>query len=734
MEKERSKTDECALEPIHLLGKIQSHGILIGMGVDTGLITHVSENVKEILDLDPAEILETPFVNYFEGLNRDGALSAMDSPAYLFNNPFRITSKTSPAMKFDGVVHRSGDSIILELERSSASPDGVDDYFRLTSNSLLSLQSGETIESIAGVMALEIRQYTGFDRVMVYRFDSDWNGKVVGENHKAGMTSFLGLRFPASDIPPQARELYKKSLIRLVRDTGDEPAGILASASQDAAKLDLSLSVLRAVSPIHIQYLKNMGVGSSMSISLLTPSGELWGLIACHHDTPMTLDYSARAACTHYGQVLASKLIFAEIYARQAEEIKRRENLPKAIRCLASGEDIQKAIVENGELFLKVFDADGIAVVENGWTESYGSVPGEDALASLLKAVPNDDALLDLWTTRSISGLGGEPCGSAGLLSLRIGKDWHIAVFRDEYVEKDLWGGDPEEYSRDSRTGKLGPRESFAAYMDIVKGLSREWTEIDRAIAAEIRSSLGAFLIDRSQRVARLNLELVNRNSELQQFAYSVSHDLKSPLITVNGYVRALEEDLDEGDMEQARHSLSRISFAVEKMGGLIDELLVFSRIGREGKHAATVNMETMMSDLREEFSERIRESGVRLVLPEKPLDLIGVESDIVRAFRNLIDNALKYMTPGHPEPEICLSCSQSEKSVVYKVVDNGPGIPPQHHERVFRLFERLDNKKSGSGVGLALVKKVIEQAGGNVKLLSEEGSGTTFVLTFPAV
>ncbi|WP_411827429.1 ATP-binding protein [Luteolibacter sp. AS25] len=739
MESLKEKLEECAKEPIHLLGKVQSHGVLIGIDTETGLIAHVSENVSEHLGRSPEEMFGQKLSKFFLNASHDSLLAALDTPAYLFNNPFRFEVEVGGKVAvFDAVVHRSGSFLVVELEPVQKRAEGVDDYFRLTANTLLSLETGNDVLDVATGMARDIREYTGFDRVMIYRFDGEWNGEVIAEERDESRESYFGLHFPASDIPVQARELYKRSWIRLIRDTADEPSPIESAKcpGEGEGVLDLSLSVLRAVSPVHIQYLKNMGVRCSMSISLLDPAGELWGLIACHHYSPRFFSYAARAACVHYGQVLSTRLASAEQHSLMAERVVRRENLSGTIRRLVTGEEIQETIVKHSDQFLELFHADGIAVIESGWVETAGSTPPAKEVLEIGEKISEklgvEEIALGLWSTNFMEGEGLENDDSAGVLSLKIGSDWQILVFRDETVSEINWGGDSSKVKRDENTGRLSPRDSFAAFKEVIKDKSRKWSETDLVIAGEIRSALAAFVIERSRRLTDLNRELLNRNTELQQFAYSVSHDLKSPLVTVNGFVRATVEDLDDGDLDQARHSLSRINAAVEKMGILINDLLEFSKIGREGSILEIIDMEPLFESLKEEFAGRYEEKGIELLMPENPLQVFGAKTDITRVFRNLLENAAKYMPEDTELPSVSVACSSGKKSVIYKVTDNGGGIPERHHDRIFRLFERLDNSRHGTGVGLATVKKVIEQIGGGVEIISSEGAGSCFVLTFP--
>lgn len=589
------------------------------------------------------------------------------------------------------------------------------------------------MRAIADRVCRDLRAYSEFDRVMVYQFDDDYNGAVIAEACAEGYEPFLGLHYPSSDIPPQARELYRKSWLRIIRDVNDEGSPICARA--DFGKpLDLTFSTLRSVSPVHIQYLKNMGVHASMSISLLTPSGELWGLIACHHyDGAKFLNYPARAACIHYAMIISTRLTEREERQQFIEKSKRREKLPQAIQLLFANDDVQSGLVANAPVFMELLEADGLAICDASWVESTGSTPDGDVIAGVNDALDEKFSDQSVVSVESLNDFGISGLGkSAGVLRIKISADWQLLVFRDEHVHSVTWGGNPEEAETLDEQDRLTPRGSFEAFVTEVRGRCRRWTSVDMVIANEVRSSLAAYIIQQNQRLAELNTELASRNSEIQQFAYSVSHDLKSPLVTVNGFIEAVLEDLDSGDMEEVRHSLDRIRGAVSRMGALIEDLLAYSRVGKHDGTPAAVDVKAQLVELGEDYEPLIADRGIVFELEEEYPEVIGYDLDVRRAFQNLVENAIKYMPEDAPVKRISIGANTSRKESVFSVSDTGAGIAPEYHERIFGLFERLHRDKDGTGVGLATVAKIMEQHGGRITLESELGSGATFHLHFP--
>ena len=320
---------------------------------------------------------------------------------------------------------------------------------------------------------------------------------------------------------------------------------------------------------------------------------------------------------------------------------------------------------------------------------------------------------------------------TTGLLQLPLGHDWQILFFRDEDIRPVKWGGDPRPESDDS-PGPLTPRASFDVFVETVRGKSRRWTQLDIAVCEQMHASLIGFVVRRNEQIARLNLELVSKNEEIQQFAFSISHDLKSPLVTVNGYIQCIEEDFEAGEMGEVKHALKRTKKAIQKMGTLIDDLLTFSRIGRHGHTASWFSTGKIISGIVQQFEHLAEERQIKFVRPDEKFKMFGMQQDISRALQNLVDNAFKNLGEDNSEPRIEIGVEDHKSETVLWVADNGVGIAEEHHKRIFRLFQRLDSSTDGSGIGLASVEKLMSQHEGKVELISSAGNGAKFSLHFP--
>ncbi|MFL4990013.1 MAG: GAF domain-containing protein, partial [Microvirga sp.] len=271
----------CEREPIHIPGSIQPHGILLAIRLSDRTIAYASANIAETFGFDPADALGRPFEQVLPALSAEFA-AQLDDPPSAGSTRFVRTIQVRTAREekfFETAISRSGDCAILELEEPpSDTVSSIDAHNSTLRRFVGQLQEASTVEFLFDLAAQDIRRMTGFDRVLIYRFDDAWNGTVIAEDRNEVLPSYLDLRFPASDIPAQARELYRRNRLRIIPDANYAPVPI---QSRDPAPLDLSDSVLRSVSPVHLEYMRNMGTLASMSISILR-DGELWGLISCH--------------------------------------------------------------------------------------------------------------------------------------------------------------------------------------------------------------------------------------------------------------------------------------------------------------------------------------------------------------------------------------------------------------------------------------------------------------------
>ncbi|MHC5538320.1 GAF domain-containing protein, partial [Singulisphaera rosea] len=432
----------CENEPIRIPGAIQPHGALIAVGVADMIVSHASENLDELFGIAATDALGRHLtdlvddVDYARVATGIAALKDETAPKYLY------TVRTKGGMAgYDAIVHRAGDRIILEFEpMRNAVGASVADLYRMTQGAVTGLRKASNLSEMYALCVQWVRKIAGFDRVMVYRFDAEWNGIVIAEAKRDDLESFLGLHYPASDIPRQARELYSQNWLRFIADREYQSVPIQPPAGPTSpVPLDLSYAVLRSVSPIHIEYLRNMGVGASMSISLLKDD-RLWGLVACHHYTPRYVPYDIRTACELLGQVMSMQLVGRE----GREEAVYGERMASIRMALADRlwrmEQVGIALTDVEPTILDLLQSSGAAVIHGDEVTRIGMTPAVEEILRIAERLAEREHT-ELFHTDALGamfGLHSIGAVAAGLLAISIRKgnrDW-VMWFRPEQVRE----------------------------------------------------------------------------------------------------------------------------------------------------------------------------------------------------------------------------------------------------------------------------------------------------------
>ena len=498
--------DNCAREPIHVPGSIQPRGVLLAVTEPDLVVRHTSQNVEALLGPAVDDVLGHPLADVLGAEAADAIAQHVRTWGNLRDrNPLVVTIGDRA---LDVVLHRilSGDSTLLVVEVEPASgprPFSFPNTYQAVRSAVEQLNRAHELADLYEITAREVRALTGFDRVMIYRFDDEYNGEVVAEAMRPELNPFLGLKFPASDIPPQARALYEQSWIRLISDVGYVPSPIVPGLDEVTGQpLDLTHSTLRSVSPIHVEYLANMGVAASMSVSLLR-QGRLWGLIACHHYAgPHEPPFGVRAAAEFLGSSLSLRLV-----ARVEEgELEARIRASRTLsRLLTAGRDHDRALASalvTGAALLDLVPAQGAVVAADGVVDCVGDVP-DDPTALLAWVAEQDDEVVvrDALPTQE-PALAALLPGVAGLMALRLPEGQAVVWLRHEAVQNVDWGGDPHNKAIAIREGdhvRLSPRKSFALWRETVRGRSEPWTPGQVHWAEELRARLLEVLLQRSR-------------------------------------------------------------------------------------------------------------------------------------------------------------------------------------------------------------------------------------------
>ncbi|AEE44923.1 SpoIIE family protein phosphatase [Cellulomonas fimi] len=502
--------DNCAREPIHVPGSVQPRGVLLAVSEPDLVVAHVSENVAHLLGVAVEDALGRPL---------DATVGARSAAAVRQHvaawgslrerNPLQLLVPTPGGdLEVDAVLHRvvSGDTTLLVIELEPATgprPFSFPNTYQAVRGVVEQLNRAHELTEMYDITAREVRALTGFDRVMVYRFDAEYNGEVVAEARRDDLNAFLGLHYPASDIPPQARALYEKNWVRLISDVAYTPARIVPGIDgRTGLPLDLTHAVLRSVSPIHCEYLGNMGVAASMSISLLR-DGRLWGLIACHHYAgPFEPPYGVRAAAEFLGSTLSLRLVARVEEDELADRLASAEVLGRLVEN-ARDEDrpLAQALLDPPSL-LDLVPADGAVAQVDGAVLTAGDVPrGVGALLTWVAEQP-DDVVVRTALADEEPDLARHVPEVAGVLALRLPDGQSAVWLRREQVHHVDWGGDPHNKAiarREGGTVRLSPRLSFELWRETVRGRSAPWEDRHVRTATELRARLLEVLVLRSR-------------------------------------------------------------------------------------------------------------------------------------------------------------------------------------------------------------------------------------------
>ncbi|MEB3216423.1 MAG: ATP-binding protein [Nostocales cyanobacterium 94392] len=748
----------CDREAIQIPNAIQPHGVLLALTEPEFTIIQVSSNSFAYLGLPPEELLNQK-LSLLVDESQIEAIRRCLTEDFESINPLKVSIQVGDqTLIFDGIVHRSNGAIILELEPTLSTPADTKffDFYHLVRNSLNKIQKSATLSELCQVIVKEIRKITGFDRVMIYRFDQDGAGTVIAEESKEDLEKFLDLRYPATDIPQPARRLYTLNLLRLIRNADYQPVELIPQLNpQTNEPLDMSLSVLRSVSPLHIEYLKNMNVTASMSVSLLKDK-KLWGLIACHHyESEKTISYEIRTVCEFLGQIMSFELAAKEENEDLDYKMKLKSIQSRFVDSITQAEDLINGLTQKPQDLLDLVSAKGVVICDGGILIKEGMTPKDLQIKELIPWVEKQMGSEIIYHTDCLAHVYPQAekfqdVGS-GLIILAISKvqNSYILWFRPEVLQTVSWGGNPHKPGEvlSDGTVKISPRQSFKLWQEVVQQRSLPWRTCEIEAALELRSSIVGILLRKTEELAKVNLELERSNDDLDSFAYIASHDLKEPLRGIYNYSSFLIEDYGESLNNDGVAKLETLMRLTKRMEDLIDSLLHYSRLGRTELCLNNYNLNEIVNNvvdvLKISYNEVV-DIRIPRTLPIVKCDKIQISE----LFTNLISNAIKYNDKSAKFIEISFidpvvdteqyqklynHPHESELPLIFYVKDNGIGIRPKHLETVFRIFKRLHapyKYGGGTGAGLTIVKKIVERHGGTIWVESTFKEGSTFYFT----
>lgn len=726
----------CDREPIRIPGQIQPYGALLVVDPATQQVMQaaVSEAAAPLIAGDPVgqslkSVLPGAPSSLFDGL----AARLADSGALYLG----VVSAGDAT--FHLIAHLSGPRIIVEAERMALGEPGTfDQIYPYIRSFLNSVHGATSIAEMTALAASEVRRITGLDRALVYQFDEAWNGAVIAESRNETLPSYLGLRFPASDIPAQARELYRLNRLRLISDANYEPVPILPRDDPETGQpVDLSLSVLRSVSPVHLEYMRNMGTMASMSISLLR-NDNLWGLISCHNAAPARVPYHVRTACDFIGQVLSMQLAAREASAAAERRIELRAVQTRLLAAMAGQEHFVDGLIASSENLLALTHASGAAIVSGGNCVVMGETPEPYQILNLIewlggrerKDLIATDALATLWPAAEAF-----KDSASGVIGISISQihDSYVLWFRPEVIRTVSWGGEPTKSMAPSEDGlRLHPRQSFATWQETVRLHGRPWDEAEIDAALELRTAIVDIVLRKAEELAALTERLKSINKELEAFSYSVSHDLRAPFRHIVGYAQLLKKFEGSRLSDRGNRYIDTIVESAISAGTLVDDLLSFSQMGRATLSVGRIDMNALVADVKRRLTGEADTRAVDWHIANLP-PARGDATMMRLVWQNLLDNAIKF-TRGRERAEIEIGCQSSEGETTYFVRDNGTGFDMAYVGKLFGVFQRLHRVEDfeGTGIGLANVKRIVERHGGRVWAEGAIDKGATVFFSLP--
>jgi chemotaxis family two-component system sensor kinase Cph1 len=656
---------DCDREPIHVPGSIQPHGLMLVADRDNLIVSHGAGPIETLLSVDDwqgralgdlvgddiaarvARLVESSGVGGFAGQTPgpDGRL-------------------------FDVHTHVVAEHVIVEIEpgpvvaaTSSAILGGLE-------AAALAFERMPNLRALCERAAVEFRRLTGFDRVMIYRFLDDEAGAVLAEDRDPAMPSFLNHHFPGSDIPRQARALYLRNLVRVIPDVRYQPAPL--RPAWPGQPLDMSDSALRSVSPIHMQYMQNMGVGASASVSIVK-DGVLWGLIACHHATPRLLPYDVRIACRALAGGLSRQIKAKEEAEAYRERIRLRSFEDEATSLLSRSASLDDAVRDCLPPLGKMLDADGVAALRGGEVVSSGICPPESAIRELaawmLAKWPNEafetDRLSEIFEpAASYAEIG------SGLLSVVVSADEPFVLlwFRAERVQEVNWAGNPHKAV--TADGALNPRSSFEAWSQSVYRRSRPWSMAAPDAACRLRDAMLAARQGRRLRELnqRLSESVAEKDALIQQkemLLHEVNHRVQNSLQLVSSFLglqaRASEDEALKENFEEARRRLTAVA-------------LVHRRLYRADQ-IETVDLARYMEELVDDLQQSLGPEWAGMFSLQLAPVVVPTDRAVTLGLvlTELVINANKYAYGGRPGPvEVTLSKLDTRMRLI--VADKGRG------------------------------------------------------------
>ena len=745
-------------------GFIQPYGGLLVLEGPKLTIRQVSQNIEPILDTPISELLGKQLRQVLSPTHYRRVTNHLEKVHAGLGKTFAIQVKRPNSTDKAQIytlrcqLHLIKDGVILEMEpqqkTSRLTPLNLYDHLQ---QAILELRQSNNVLDIAQRLVQIVTNLTGFDRVMVYQFMEDEHGVVIAEAKQPHLESYLGIHYPAFDIPEPSRRLFLRNWIRMIPDVAAIPVELTPPLPDHP--LDLSNTTLRGVSPYHIEYLQNMGVAATMTISLLVEQ-RLWGLISCHHYSPKLVNYELRKTCELLGQLASTELMHVQSRELNQYQMKVRAIQDEIHRAFlanpGSANFIESVLTDYQDRLCNLVNASGTAIVLDERVTLIGNTPShsevQDLIAWLMRNYSErlfvTHALPEIYPpAKAFKDTASGILAVSVYLSSTAGKAYHILWFRPEQIQNVKWAGNPQDALTVDELGcmALSPRKSFELWKETVMERAIPWSQIELEAANEMHNSLMMAVLELSHIALTIEIaeteRIVNANQAKSQFIAKMSHELRTPLNVILGFTQVLLRD--ESVSSKIQNNLAIISRSGEHLLTLINDVLEISKIeaGQIELISNCLDLENLVSTLNEMFAFKATEKGLLLQIEQSdhlPRYVFGDEAKLRQILINLLSNAIKFTQQGQvilritcPSADLNLhaySSMQREITLCFDVIDTGCGIPMAEQESIFDAFHQAKEGQfsQGTGLGLPISRQFARLMGGDITVQSNS-SGSTF-------
>lgn len=724
--KNSATLNNCESEQVHLSGMIQNVGGMLVLEHGTTRIVGASDNLTDIFGVSAGAVLGVPL----EDIRADIAAELVElAPKVGVVQEVLDTVLKLDDAAYDITTHIHGGVQFVELiPNHDPLATLTRKHMRLCSNACAQIMNSTDFAGAQQIAVHAVRNITGFDRVKIYRFLPDWSGGVEAESRAAHMPSYLGLHFPESDIPAQMRKIMKIVPCRIIGTVSDDNVPVRTLA-QGGRPLDQTWATMRSVSAMHTAYLRNMGLSSTFSCALKSED-TLWGLIACHNQDESVVPVDSWSMIQEIGTTLMMRMQQDQRIAT-ANMITGLRQVEKDFAAELRREgDVEQVIMYMVPILQMFLRADGFAFQYGDNIHTSGATPPTEFIREVVTWAKNGMTNNDQYQTTGLhldfpAAIDHIETACGALIQpIVMHRVCQLIWFRGPVTRRVEWAGHPRSKTvTDDKTGTvLGPRTSFERWVEEHRDQSLAWAPAELEAAREIFKEF----LD----IIASQVLLKKENESLRQFAHAAAHDIRAPLRGIKLALDWMEED--EFNETSVREYQEIASLSANKLQQLTEALIELTLLSEQVPEFTPIDLNETLADVEELIAGEFKETGGRISLSKLP-QVKGSATMLTRLFLNIIDNALKYRRKDMP-PVVTVECV-SHAPVIIAITDNGIGIEPQQSEEIFMPTKRLvhQSEVAGTGMGLAISRRIVELHGGKINLDATYKGGARFVVEFPA-